>query len=526
MSKLGQYIHYSWVGYEKYGNFKNQSEWHVNKSRPKNIQPSDFNKNIFKEHKRSILAEAKGLLRQPNLKQLEKQYNTLMDTRYATLQELQSSNLVKYNSIIEALVKKLSKRIANTPTLVQEIMAGLKFENGSVIYRPTGNLRARLGGGSTDNVESQVPTLRWQTKRYVKGVGGIEITKRDLAKLIGYIDELKKYIGKDNTHADIVSLNDIQTRLLNEQEVLNQAEKIKKGTDNTVSIEGIVFISHSLAETYRKEIESIRFKYTDAEEITKELQAIFAEYIGALSAESLTEISEQEVEKVVLNAIQEIGTTQARQISDAASTVNLFKPALRAQYIKERKNSKMTQSVFRQPSGVKKIGDKEIVSYNYSFGDLGSSRQGKRDLTLTLEGQVLNVSMKNTNLSSEYEKTIKDELILPEIKLQNSSLLLYLLGAQSYYGDNIGNHYLNIFSHHENEPALATQMRKEAESSLSLYILYSAMTGSGQLRAGQEANILAIYDKAPNTTVRVKLFDMYDIYSILINKLEHMQTRF
>jgi hypothetical protein len=37
------------------------------------------------------------------------------------------------------------------------------------------------------------------------------------------------------------------------------------------------------------------------------------------------------------------------------------------------------------------------------------------------------------------------------------------------------------------------------------------MTGRGQLRAGQEADILAIYDKDPKAGMRVRLFDMYDI---------------
>jgi hypothetical protein len=68
-------------------------------------------------------------------------------------------------------------------------------------------------------------------------------------------------------------------------------------------------------------------------------------------------------------------------------------------------------------------------------------------------------------------------------------------------------------------------MRKEADRALSLYILYSALTGSGQLRKQQNnkfANILAIYEKGSTAkgAPRVKFFDMWDI----VNKADMFKT--
>ena len=82
----------------------------------------------------------------------------------------------------------------------------------------------------------------------------------------------------------------------------------------------------------------------------------------------------------------------------------------------------------------------------------------------------------------------------------------------------MGNHYLNVFSTHsgiKNNARLYT-MREDATKSLKLYILYSALTGKGQLRDEKgAADILAIFDKASNADKtgfrRIRLYDMSDL---------------
>jgi hypothetical protein len=50
--------------------------------------------------------------------------------------------------------------------------------------------------------------------------------------------------------------------------------------------------------------------------------------------------------------------------------------------------------------------------------------------------------------------------------------------------DNLGTHYLNIFSTHPDYDSTYSFMRQMANESFTLALLYSSLTGAGQTRKG------------------------------------------
>ena len=89
---------------------------------------------------------------------------------------------------------------------------------------------------------------------------------------------------------------------------------------------------------------------------------------------------------------------------------------------------------------------------------------------------------------------------------------------------DIANHYLNIFASHSKRQIKAS-LHKAAIDSFKLALFYSALTGANQLRSGGQAQLFAVYDKAPTGLDVVKFFDTYSLIeeaSKQINKAIHV----
>ena len=167
---------------------------------------------------------------------------------------------------------------------------------------------------------------------------------------------------------------------------------------------------------------------------------------------------------------------------------------------------------------------RKIKDGKFSLTPIGNIRQGKQDITLEVEvnnkKRNIGASVKNYSLSGS-----------GAIDLQTTgSLLQYLEGAEAIT-NHITEHMLNIFAWHPekedgvNYGSIMRNFRKEAVLLLKGQLLYSALSGRFQMKSGQHADILFVYDKSSKNETRVKLYSIRDLTISLLedkNKLMDM----
>ena len=482
MSNFGQYVHYTWANYEKYGTYTDVSQWRRTDGKIK--AQSNFNKNIFNVHKRMILTDATPM---PNIKQLEDEYNAANLRSFNRVQSLFSE--MKRGSLAakESVQAMLSILRTNwTPQRISSILQNLRIDpkTHNITYVGEGYTGSKLTQSKQYLVKLPIPS---GTQR------------RSCQSLINKINAIENSLQKDLEETEYKlyepSILHIKEFLSKEQAALNDASNsLKQKKRDLLSPQ-----SSYLAVLYLNDLIE---QFETVDEINRLLQSRFAELLGTLAGETIENLMTAEIRDKVLQPLIQEGLTGGKQTESSGSIIK-FKAGI-------------DQSALRHFKTTGSEAEKSAVithkNGRLSIRALGSSVNQKADVEFIFSNQEkIGLSIKNT----KYQLLNEDQLLTSKpIQAQSSSLALYLLGAQEQL-ENLGNHYLNIFSKHYSlsnhslsESTITHNMRQQAIESLSLAILYSALSGENQLRKGGAAQILAIYDKAKGVTQRVKFFDI------------------
>lgn len=479
---LGNYVYLNWENYKQAGTW---NYWTVDgESIASNFRPDRFSQH--EKNVRALIAK----LAVPNLAALEQDYNTSLQNRNETMKNLFLTDVESFQGIIDILIRSLGRSYA---AKAQQYVNNTTWD--STHDRPVVNLR---------NIALKTENFPAPPRLTVKA----EVQRGQCAPRILFCQQMKEYIKNlvDGTqdeiqkNPDIIMLNEIETQL---QDISQEYRKIK----NIVSAEAKAFeLSKQEAAAITNRLEAIRAGYLDIKKLNELLWAAWAEFTGNALEVDLEKITWREIASAL-----DIGKlrTQASAAKEKVTTVTL-----NTDYAKQwceqhfRAAKKKSEELSNKET-------KALARYSramMNFQTLGSSVSNKRDIEVTLAGQKYGISMKNTNLlaSANVSEELAD-MQIPSVELQTSSLALYLAALEAETGA-LGTHYMNIFATHNDTDGIYDKMRADANRSFSLYVLYSAITGEGQLRQQPKVHIFAIYDKAAkNGKHRVKFYDMADL---------------
>lgn len=403
-------------------------------------------------------------------------------------------NNVKQNKdtdVVKDLLHLVNK--SWTEVDIEKIIQSLDVDSrGLLVYKGTGNLSS----------------VRTQKQSFIPEGKNINIAST-LTRCKRLRTELKTLKNEDLL--SIESYNDFEERIQKiESALVLMAEKqditddiVRKGLENLetrkASAHGRLPVSDISVNNYIiKPLNEIYSFFSTKTMINKILTYRMAELLGNLAAEKANQLSVEALHKVIKDMLK-TGTT------GGSTTVKIdFIPETFYGFDNRTLQGNALQKI--------KITSKNgIETIKPTFRSVGGDVQQKADIEF--EGNY--ISMKATSLKNlEYLPSFSE---IPSITLQNSSLMLYLMGAQANWKD-MGTHYLNILSKHTDTDGIYFNMRKQAERSLELYILYSALTGEGQLRKGKMANIFAVYETKSSIgkkEPRVKFFNTWDIINTI-----------
>ncbi len=492
--KFGDYIHLHWQNYYNHGTYRNKEK------------KTNYSSQLFNKHYENLKATiASSSILPEERKRIAAEYNKRNTEAWQFFAALDKTNIID-RGVLTFLLQQINKTW--TSQFVNQIIDGLKWDDNkkTFIFSPPPSIRKSYATKSASWPALTLDTnagfhyfytiKNYITNTAIKYLDTLEAENGATDTTIEDKQELTKLINELKIHEDILknwNLSEQQLYLLIKSKIATKDQQI--------------FLKNILKKYFENivmpQVNNIREKYISAEEVNRQIQAAIAEICGNIVATTSVDIAEEEIYKMLKEALS-IGKTG----SDKDSTITV-----------DGKNimSLNAKTVLRNDQALKVTklsGKAKNGSLRYAFTDLGQTRQQKRDIELTIEEQTYGISMKNTNFTnalSQYDAK-KQGLHASTISLQNSSLMLYLMGIEAT-NPTWGTHYLNALVQHEDLNNIV-KVQEQALRNLKLYILYSALTGKGQLRDKKgAAQILAIYDKAKNAKggVRVRLYDMSDI---------------
>ena len=144
----------------------------------------------------------------------------------------------------------------------------------------------------------------------------------------------------------------------------------------------------------------------------------------------------------------------------------------------------------------------------YTYGYKISSSQQKMDAVFTFEGKPYGLSIKNYDLKKGH----------PIGLVSGAPLLNFLIG---YENDSINyaNHFLNILAYHPDSGSeMWSILRQQANYTLAIHILYSALSGQWTGKKDGFAEILVVKDSGSKGGVK-----MYDV-AALVEKISKKAT--
>lgn len=509
MSALGDYIHLSWQGIKKQdgirGGYINFGTY-----RPTSNH-TNFNEQIFLNHQNLIMAQIALLSKTPEeLKAIENEYNTKIKKEQSFFKEL-LSNAKKGNAqakdfviFVLSLIEKQWDPDFIYEHLVFDNQTGLpyvkfpdsynsirelpKYSGQYLIAKPLANYFKRLAGAIYSVYgNSQLQKVRDDIKQL-----------QDMANFI--IKEIVPYQSNAKELEKLVIKNNLPIVLDSKKTIQENLEKILK--------------------YYHTKAKTIRSSYRSAESFNIEIMANFAEIFGNAIQNSLSTI----FQTYLTTTFEDI----KRQLLQGQESSNVNGIKINFNTL----SYKILKEEFKKNSSIIKVEkDEQGNIIKGELRDINSGKSQKADIILNLDTMYgAAISMKTTNLSKEAETWIKKDRsgkIIKEgfstVDIQNSSLLLYLSGAEAM-DSHLGTHYLNILAEHKDakEDSLYSQLRKEANSALALHILWSAFTGQGQARNQGFANIFAVYDKYKQLAPGIPRVRFYDMASLINAKYKEM----
>lgn len=478
---LGNYIHHSWGNYISAGTYRVES-WSEKQTR------NDFDASIFKNYARVLKTHAAHNtinINSNKLKQLEKQINNARKSKFDALQNL--SNQDKQH--LFALV------IANA-NLGDDIDASM--------------LAAYL------DFDPKTESITLKTKLVSNGSGSLSLLKSGqyYATAQGVRTRFVTAQKLINTIEDIGIRQPLQERLSNLQSsfeayVQNHNNNVKASKEVWGSLKArdaentINAIPHHVADFIVRELQDILAIQTLGNKLAK-LKGSFAEIMGALAGNKALEVATNTLNQELPLMLKGLDTSTPGDLSHVTAfklhgsiIEPLSAPTKRALIIEEHDDK----------------GDWFRFKTDYDT-------QNKIDFVFEYNSELVGASMKAYDMST----TTGPHMHHQAISLQKgTSLYMYLATMQArQWMPNIGNHFLNVFAHSENQ-ILTSQLRHDANQALALTLLYDGLTGA-VIKQGALAQILMIEDTARSLKQGYSRVRLYSIPQLLQEAFQNLDT--
>lgn len=486
MSSFGQYVHLNWANYEKYGTYEKQTGNKKEFNKKTNFQP-----NIFKKHRNLVLLQAKRL-KYKNLKKLENDYNKLNYDAYSTLKGIASGK--NREAGMRALLQLVNKQWS--PEQIDKIISGLKWNDATnrFIYTgpPLSTLQIETKGALFVRI-SETPNTKFYARPFYSRLNNLSTA-------------ITESLGGMNPYEE--QINIIKQNIIKCENIKMKKSALETSIANISSEpSGTLYVSDpNVFETIVQPFNRIIDDFLSKKSINEQLAYRIPEIIGQIASDGTYKLAQKEIVKA-LEGMKSTGLAY----TEKTGVFVKFK-GLDQQTLIEAASGELKSAIIKNKNG---------DSVSYSIKNIGEGRQQKADIEW-----IVNSNERNSMLGISMKSTHMQKINAPNISLQTSSLMLYLAGLQNLQ-ENLGNHYLNVLSEHEDgQIGKYSKMRREAEDALTLAIAYSALSGKNQLRSGGQASILAIYDRAtklPNGTPRIVFFDIGTIIEQLNINMDGIQ---
>ena len=225
------------------------------------------------------------------------------------------------------------------------------------------------------------------------------------------------------------------------------------------------------------------------------------------SDEEVREEPARNLIKEINNIIQEYASRPAIQLQGGTFFEYILElvPEM-GENLANKEVEKRLESYYKGKDKVKVEIDETFFqdkSWKVDLGDItqngqSSYSQGKIDVAFDWQGQQMNISAKNINLSKP-----------SFISLQKQSSLLYLLQDEN---SNFVNHYLNLFSRHSGKERLIyANQKNEYFNLLKLTLAYKGLTGESFGRGKNKVNVFVINMRKGTGKSKVKVISISDI---------------
>lgn len=478
---LGNYIHHSWGSYLSAGTYRVES-W------SKKQTHNDFDASIFKNYSRFLKTHAAHNtlnLSNTKLKQLEKQINDTRKNKYRALQNLSKQ---EKQHLFELVIANAN---LGDDIDASSLSAYIDFDPNTEGITLKTKL-ASNGAGSLSLLKSG---------QYYATAQGIRTRFATAQKLIDDIE-------------DIGAKRPLQKRLSNLQQ---DFEEYMQGHNNDVKVSKQVWgqlkaktaentinaVPHHVADFIVRELHDILAISILGQNLAK-LKGSFAEIMGALAGNKALEVATNTLNQelpLMLKGLEtstpgDLGKVTAFKLHGSV-VKSLSAPSKRALIIEEHDDK----------------GDWFRFKTDYDT-------QNKIDFVFEYNSQLVGASMKAYDMST----TTGPRMHHQAISLQKgTSLYMYLATMQArQWMPNIGNHFLNVFAHSENQ-ILTSSLRHDANQALALTLLYDGLTGA-VVKQDALAQILMIEDTSKSLKQGYSRVRLYSILQLLQEAFQNLDT--
>lgn len=467
---------------------------------------------------------AQPSLSKKDLQYIENHYNERVNNQNEAIKTLIKSAKAGSKYANNALQSFLTKGFSGlSQEQYNELLTNLTFNESTQTLQYTGTALQRAQAGATGLKNwhikdvNQFRIASMVVKHIDEAISMLE-AKFDKAQLKPYFYDTNGDQGLLSLRKKLIDIGKVTitkkdkqiiyhgTRIMADQEenlgklVWNKLQQIKAG------LSGIASINDTLGWVYTEMLAHL---------VSKEGPAYAKQELGKIIQQWASSITTGNQSTSSLNNSRAKGVGQF-----GLQSIDLDQTFLKSML--ESTDSKME-------SYIREIKDAEGNLISYTLKPTGGATHGKADgyIDITLENGInktIPISLKNYNLQQN-----------GTITAQGSGFLLaYLEGAETI-APGFTEHILNIYSMHpakEEEDntdysAIMQILRNKAADSLRAQLLYSALSGQMQMKSGQNAEILAIYDKGASATEtpRVRLYNIKDLVIDIIENQDFTAMR-
>lgn len=530
MGTLGDYIHYHWSNYRKYGTYAKEAS-----------EVNNFDPEVFVKHKAQLVNQIITMRDLDSLDTFEKNYNKQLDKVNTYLKKLiNNKQSAESRNILAELLKDINAKW-DSQEVLDYIINGLEFdsETGQVQFHEQISTKKLL---SEDD----------ETVRLVadfQRTSGIHIDV--LTTLINRVQQRAKLLKTERgntisktcqTYLDILkSLSDETIKLdQNAESIKNDLAALKSKT-STFKGGYLRSIGESnVLQNILTEFSNYTFELSNRLYVQNQIGAKLAEIAGTVIANNINVLVQEELEQAFLDFIKNIGktsgsTSTAVRLDATGEKIGIGSIKLLDLKLNNKAQTRLAKN--KEFSGAfKTIKDKNTGEISYEVKTFADAVAQKADFDIILNhtGGKIGVSMKNTDMSviEHFEKGMETPQLSSITLQRGTDLGTYLAGIEAEESQ-LGNHYLQILSkqrgYQSNKKYMheIQTMRQAANESLSLFLVWSAATGEGQGRGANEqmAQVIAIHDKARPANDTFRRVRFYSIRSLLLKLLEQSANK-